>query len=354
MFSRATAKLAPVAFAICALAFTPSSMAAQQVSGDARTQAAACVSSVGPGEPPPTDLTFGYEGFHAAWYGQSGYPTLCPGDRSTATVAFYNTGTRGWIAGKMGEVAYLGTWNSIPGQDQPSVLGGDGQLGSPNTGWPRYNRIAGQPAYYVGPGQVAWFQFTIQAPMTPGSYRLHLRALIEGAQWLEDYGIYWPVTVVDAAAAVPPPPPPVPPPPPPTPAPPPTPTPQPSSTMNPANPTIVSITASPRVVVAGEPVTLSAHVTSSQTDVAALGISYCYGGAAIFGCDRGIPAWTLVSGTPRDGFWRTTYTIPLDSPTATWSVSRMFAYDAAGNRVGSYFGTNPLFANASFSVIARY
>jgi hypothetical protein len=95
----------------------------------------------------------------------------------------------------MGEVAYLGTWGPEPGQDQATPLGGDGQLGSPATGWPRYNRIAAQPADYVGPDQVSWFQFTIQAPTTPGSYRLYLRPLIEGAQWMEDYGVYWVVTV---------------------------------------------------------------------------------------------------------------------------------------------------------------
>ncbi|MFN2520358.1 MAG: sorbosone dehydrogenase family protein [Candidatus Limnocylindria bacterium] len=182
------AKLAvPALIAACALV----------LGGQSRSHAATCVSSVGPGEAPPPGLTYGYEGFHAAWYGQSGYPTLCPGARSTATVAFLNTGTRGWVGGRMGEAAYLGTWNPTPGQDRPSILGGDGQQGSPNTGWPRYDRPAAQPASYVGPGQVAWFQFTIQAPMTPGFYRLHLRALIEGAQWLEDYGIYWPVTVLN-------------------------------------------------------------------------------------------------------------------------------------------------------------
>ena len=54
--------------------------------------AADCVSSAGPGIPPPASIPSGIPGFHAAWYGQSGYPTLCPGDRSTAVVAFYNTG----------------------------------------------------------------------------------------------------------------------------------------------------------------------------------------------------------------------------------------------------------------------
>ena len=154
-----------------------------------------CTSSVGPGIPPPASVPSGVGGFHASWYGQSGYMTLCPGDRATATVAYYNSGSRGWVSGKLGEVAYLGTWSPEPGQDMASSVGGDGTSGSPNTGWPRFNRIAIQPASYVGPGQVSWFQFTVQAPMTPGTYRLYLRPLVEGAQWMEDYGVYWVVTV---------------------------------------------------------------------------------------------------------------------------------------------------------------
>jgi len=97
----------------------------------------------------------------------------------------------------MGEVAYLGTWNGDPGQDEPTVLGGNGELGSPQTGWPRFNRVAAQPSDYVGPGQVAWFQFTIQAPDRPGFYRLYIRPLVEGATWMEDAGVYWQVTVLN-------------------------------------------------------------------------------------------------------------------------------------------------------------
>ncbi len=154
-----------------------------------------CTSSVGPGIPAPATVPSGMSGFHAAWYGQSGYPTLCAGERSTAVVAYYNAGSRGWVSGRMGEVAYLGTWRPEPGQDAPSPLGGDGTVGTPDTDWPRYNRIALQPADYVGPSQVAWFQFAIQAPTTPGVYRLYLRPLVEGANWMEDYGVYWIVTV---------------------------------------------------------------------------------------------------------------------------------------------------------------
>jgi len=169
----------------------------------ARPANAACVASTGPGIPAPTRLPTGISGFHARWYGQSGYPTLCPGGRSTATVAFYNSGSLGWVSGRMGEVAYLGTWGSEPGQDQPSILGGDGQLGSPATGWPRFNRIALQPAPYVGPGQVAWFQFTLRAPSLPGTYRLYVRPLIEGASWLEDIGVFWQVLVLNPDGTMP-------------------------------------------------------------------------------------------------------------------------------------------------------
>jgi hypothetical protein len=162
-----------------------------------------CASSTGPGIPPPARVAAGIPGFHAAWYGQSGYMRLCPGERATATVAYYNDGSRGWVSGRMGEVAYLGTWSVEPGQDQPSVLGGDGQLGSPSTGWPRFDRVAVQPAAYVGPGQIAWFQFAVLAPARPGTYRLGIRPVVEGATWLEDYGVFWEVTVLNADGTVP-------------------------------------------------------------------------------------------------------------------------------------------------------
>jgi hypothetical protein len=163
-----------------------------------------CNSSVGPGIPPPSSVPSGIGGFHASWYGQSGYPTLCPGQTSTATVAYYNSGSRGWVSARMGEMAFLGTWRPEPGQDQPSPLGGDGTNGSPVTGWPRYNRVAAQPADYVGPNQVSWFQFTIKAPATTGTYKLYIRPVIEGATWMEDYGVFWQITVI--APTTPPPP----------------------------------------------------------------------------------------------------------------------------------------------------
>src|SRR3982074_1935503 len=56
---------------------------------------AACAGAIGPGIAPPARVSSGIAGFHASWYGQSGYPTLCPGERSNAVVAFYTSGPRG-------------------------------------------------------------------------------------------------------------------------------------------------------------------------------------------------------------------------------------------------------------------
>ena len=165
--------------------------------------AATCSADIGPGIAPPAQVPAGIPGFHAAWYGQSGYMRLCPGGTAIATLAYYNSGSLGWVGGRMGQVAYLGTWGSEPGQDRPSILGGDGQYGSPATDWPRFDRIAVQPAPYVGPGQVAWFRFNLRAPMNPGTYRLYVRPLIEGATWLEDNGVFWQVIVLNADGSTP-------------------------------------------------------------------------------------------------------------------------------------------------------
>src|SRR4051812_15064261 len=160
--------------------------------------AAECTPTVGPSIAPPATVPSGIPGYHAYWYGQSGYPTLCPGQTSLATVAFYNSGSRAWssIFVHDGNAPIsLGTSGPTPGQDQRSILGGNGTYGSPETRWSDFNRVAIQPAPWIGPNQVAWFQFTVKAPPTPGTYLLYLRPLMEGVQWLEDFGVYWQVTV---------------------------------------------------------------------------------------------------------------------------------------------------------------
>ncbi|MGH2449797.1 MAG: septal ring lytic transglycosylase RlpA family protein [Candidatus Limnocylindria bacterium] len=168
----------------------------------------ACVSSVGSGIPPPAASAAGIAGYHSQWYGQSGYAQLCANEQATFTIAYRNTGSLGWYEGRMGRSAYLGTWAPDPGQDRPSPLGGDGTSGSPNTGWPRADRIATPTTSYVGPGDVGWFTFMLQAPAEPGWYRLYVRPLVEGSNWMEDEGIHWVVVVKNSDGTLPPEPPP--------------------------------------------------------------------------------------------------------------------------------------------------
>ena len=151
--------------------------------------AAVCTETVEPGVAPVAAVT-GINGAHAALYARSGFPTLCPGGSTTVTIAFLNTGSLGWYGN-----AALGTWGPEPGQDRASALGGDGSSGSPATSWARANRPGIQSLPYVGPGQVMWFQFTVQAPPTSGVYRLGLRPLLEGQQWLEDPNLTFYVVV---------------------------------------------------------------------------------------------------------------------------------------------------------------
>ncbi|HEV2009588.1 MAG TPA: polysaccharide deacetylase family protein [Candidatus Limnocylindria bacterium] len=161
-------------------------------------QMATCTDTVAPGVP-PVQATTGLAGAHAALYARSGFPTLCPGSSATVTIAFLNIGSLGWYGN-----AGLGTWGPEPGQDRASALGGDGSTGSPATSWSRANRPAIQSTPYIGPGQVMWFQFSVQAPAVAGVYKLGLRPLLEGQQWLEDPNLTFYVLVKADDAHLPP------------------------------------------------------------------------------------------------------------------------------------------------------
>src|SRR5258708_14497127 len=106
---------------------------------------------------------------------------VCGGSRGGVAVGFEKTGSLGWYGN-----AALGTWGADPGQDKASALA---------VGWPTANRAAIQTTPYVGPGQVMWFQFSVEAPATPGTYKLGLRPVLEGQEWLEDPGLTFYVLV---------------------------------------------------------------------------------------------------------------------------------------------------------------
>lgn len=122
-------------------------------------------------------------GYHAAFISEGASPTLDVGQNGQLTVTLRNTGTATWQLGSARE-ARLG----VVADDQTFS-----RLGMA-VGWALANRPAAQTESMVAPGGLATFTFTVRG-VTPGSFRLRLRSVIDGVTWMEDQGIYLNVTV---------------------------------------------------------------------------------------------------------------------------------------------------------------
>jgi hypothetical protein len=129
------------------------------------------------------DATYTLPEYHTAFFGQSAFPTVAPGQTAEWVIAFTNTGTSGWDL-THATAARLGTWSP---QDSTSLLA--------TPSWIAPNRPAQQTTTWVGPGQQAWFRVQLRAPSTAGAYRLYVRPVIDGVEWLENVGAYVEVTV---------------------------------------------------------------------------------------------------------------------------------------------------------------
>ena len=130
--------------------------------------------------------TLSDSGLHSAWMSQTQVPAMQPATMSQATLLFRNTGTKTWTKGVTGSQVALG----VNGDSASfSTLG-------MNVGWPSANRVAIQNESSVGPGAVASFTFSLKAPFSAGTVRIPLRPVIDGVAWLEDQGVFVPVTTV--------------------------------------------------------------------------------------------------------------------------------------------------------------
>lgn len=117
-------------------------------------------------------------GWHAAYVDQSQWPVLAPGATTSYTVRFRNAGSEPWVRGTLGRQANLG------------INGDDRTQSSLGVGWPTPDRPAIQSEAVVAPGEIATFTFTVRAPDAAGTYRLHLRPVIDAREWLEDFGVF--------------------------------------------------------------------------------------------------------------------------------------------------------------------
>lgn len=124
---------------------------------------------------------------------QNAYPSLANGDAYNFVVRVKNTGSATWQKG----VVNLGTSHS---RDRVPPFTRESNAGAAS-GWLSPNRITMQESS-VAPGETATYSFWMRNDnMTPGMYREHFQLVADGTGWMEDYGIYWDVKVLNAVEA---------------------------------------------------------------------------------------------------------------------------------------------------------
>ena len=118
--------------------------------------------------------------YNSGFLDQTPWPTLAPGTTTSVTVRFKNTGTATWLRGVAGKQANLG----INGDTQSFAA-----LGM-SVNWLSADRVATTQEASVAPGAVGTFTFSVRAPLQPGEYRIPLRPVVDGVQWMTDQGVF--------------------------------------------------------------------------------------------------------------------------------------------------------------------
>jgi uncharacterized protein YkwD len=139
----------------------------------------ATVSGGGPTASIPVD-----NGLHAAWAFQTALPALQPAATTQVMMQFRNTGTRTWRKGVAGSEVALGVRGDSIAYSAMGM----------NASWPSANRVAVQSEASVAPGGLASFTFLVKAPFGAGTVSIPLRPVVDGVAWLEDQGVFVPVT----------------------------------------------------------------------------------------------------------------------------------------------------------------
>src|SRR5438445_3103610 len=123
-------------------------------------------------------------GLHSTWASQTTLPAMQPAALGSVTLQFRNIGTKTWTKGVVGSQVALGVRGDSLAYSAMGM----------NVGWPAPNRVAVQNEAAVAPGAVASFTFTVKAPFAAGTVAIPLRPVIDGVAWLEDQGVFVPVT----------------------------------------------------------------------------------------------------------------------------------------------------------------
>jgi endoglucanase len=122
-------------------------------------------------------------GFHASLVDQGPSPALAPGATATYSMHFRNTGLVAWQRGTEKQVT-LGVTNDSHNYAEAGM----------GVDWLSPARIATTAEDLVLPGMTGTFTFGIRAPMTPGTYRVPVRLVVDGLAWLDHEAVSLEIT----------------------------------------------------------------------------------------------------------------------------------------------------------------
>ncbi len=132
------------------------------------------------------------------------FKTGVPGDSFQFVAQYTNGGQRSWVKGAVGQEARLGAGWTFGDPANPADNTNDFN-GGWSVNWLSSNRLAAQTESTVLPGTNATFTYTgkIPAGAPAGRHAIKAQPVVEGVQWLENYGYYqgFDVQVTGVAAA---------------------------------------------------------------------------------------------------------------------------------------------------------
>jgi len=133
-------------------------------------------------------------GYHAAYFSESSFLALAPGQSGQFAVGFTNTGTQAWV--KNGS-AQASLHTAAPLNNTRDFAAGWGW--APH--WPSPNIYAHQSTDLVAPGETGFFVYSFVVPTNAplGPHYFYGRPAVASAGFLEDYGYYHTVTVTTAS-----------------------------------------------------------------------------------------------------------------------------------------------------------
>jgi hypothetical protein len=137
-------------------------------------------------------------GYDSAYFGESAFLTLGPGQSGQFAVGFNNTGSTGWLTGSTSQVDLA---ICLPDKTTCNTVSPNAAFAS---SWLGVTDYATTSTTYVGPGQTGYFVYNVTVPTgtAPGTYRFNGDLALHGtASMIHPQGYYQDVQVPSVGAA---------------------------------------------------------------------------------------------------------------------------------------------------------